>query len=417
MFAQLELSPLHCLAVALGLGLLVGMQREWADKQAAGIRTFPLITMLGTLSGLLAESYGGWAVAAGVLGLSAFFVISNAASIKADTAHPGITTEVAALVMFLVGAALAAGLVVPALAVGGAVAVLLQWKRPLHEFVGRIGESDLRAITRFVLIALVILPALPNQSYGPYGVLNPFEIWLVVVLIVGISLGAYVAYKLMGARGGAVLAGILGGLISSTATTVSYSRRARQLPDMGKLAAFVIVAASGTVFARVLLEIAVVAPETLDSLAPPILVMTGYMILIAVGMFFFTQGQMQQAEEPPPTADLTAAVVFGALYAAVLFGVAAAKEHLGDRGLYWVAAFSGLTDVDAITLSTAQMVKVAKVDPAAGWRLILVGTLANLVFKTGVLALLGGGTLLWRAGIPMLLALAGGGALLLSWPS
>ncbi len=417
MFAQVELSPLHCLAIAFGLGMLVGMQREWADKPAAGIRTFPLITVLGALSALLAERYGGWAVAAGVLGVSAFFVISNAAMIKAEAAHPGITTEVAALVMFLVGAALVAGLVVPALAVGGAVAVLLQWKRPLHEFVGKIGEADLRAITRFVLIALVILPALPNQSYGPYGVLNPFEIWLVVVLIVGISLSAYIVYKLIGTRAGTILAGVLGGLISSTATTVSYSRLSRRMPETGGLTAFVIVTASATVFARVLFEIAVVAPQVLATLAPPILVMTGYMVLLATGMFLFTRARLQPAEEPSSSADLTAAIVFGVLYAAVLFGVAAAKEHFGQHGLYVVAALSGLTDVDAITLSTAQMVKVAKIEADAGWRLILLGTLANLTFKVGVVAVLGGGRLLWRAGIPMLLALVGGGALLLFWPS
>jgi uncharacterized membrane protein (DUF4010 family) len=197
------------LLLALGLGLLIGLQREWSKSELAGVRTFPLISVFGTLTGILAERAGVWTVAAALLAVAALLIIGNLAGIRAGSADPGLTTEAAVLVMFAVGVAISQGLVGPAIVVTGAVAVLLQWKRQLHGFVARIEEAELRAVSRLVLIGLVILPALPNQDFGPYGVLNPFEIWLMVVLIVGISLAAYVAYRLFGARGGVLATGLV----------------------------------------------------------------------------------------------------------------------------------------------------------------------------------------------------------------
>ena len=188
------------LLLALALGLLVGLQREWGNNEIAGIRTFPLITVFGALSGVLTDRTGGWIVAAGLLVVGAMLVIGHLAGLRAGTADPGLTTEAAVLVMFAVGAGVFLGLVGPAIVVTGGVAVLLQWKRELHGFVQRIEEAELRAVSRLVLIVLVILPALPNRDFGPFGVLNPFEVWLMVVLIVGISLAAYVAYRLLGSR-------------------------------------------------------------------------------------------------------------------------------------------------------------------------------------------------------------------------
>src|SRR5208283_1016413 len=205
------------LALALGLGLLVGLQRERVQSPLAGIRTFALITVFGAVSSLLGLRFGGWIVAAGAGAVGGLLFIGNLIQPNAKEADPGLTTEVAALLMYAVGAYLVIGHDSVAIALGGAVALLLYFKGPMHAFVARIGDNDLRAIMQFVLVALVIWPVLPDQDYGPYAVLNPHLIWFMVVLMIGLSLAGYVAYKLFGEQVGAVLAGVLGGLISSTA--------------------------------------------------------------------------------------------------------------------------------------------------------------------------------------------------------
>jgi uncharacterized membrane protein (DUF4010 family) len=265
---------------------LVGLQRERVQSPLAGIRTFALITVLGTVCALLALTFGGWIVGLGAIALAAMLVVGNLAQGKAGEVEPGVTTEMAALLMYGVGAYLVVGHTAVAIAIGGGVALLLHWKVPMHAFVARIGEDDIRAIMRFVLVALVIYPVLPDQTYGPYGVLNPQQVWLMVVLFVGIGLGGYLAYKLFGQRSGAVLAGILGGLISSTATTVGCARRTRQGRESVPVAALMIMVASAAVFPRVLIEMAVVAPNTFWKAALPLGVMLGWMMLIAAGTCF-----------------------------------------------------------------------------------------------------------------------------------
>ena len=241
---RVDLIVLQQLAIAFGLGLLLGLQRERAESSIGGIRTFPLIAIFGTICAQLEKSFGGWVIAAGLLALVAIVIYSNFAKMKSGAIDPGMTTEVAALLLYGLGAYVVVGNMVIAVVVGGAMAVLLHFKKPLHELAGAIGEHDMRAIMQFVLLSLVILPVLPNQDLGPYGVWNPFQIWLMVVLIVGISLSGYIAYKILGARAGTLLAGILGGLISSTATTVSYARRTAENASLASLAAFVIMIAS-----------------------------------------------------------------------------------------------------------------------------------------------------------------------------
>ena len=405
------------LGIAIGLGLLVGLQREWVTSPIAGIRTFPMIAVLGVLSTLLAQELGGWVLASAVIGLAAFVVAGNIAKLQRGETDPGMTTAVATLVMFLVGAVIALGQTGLGVTAGGTVAVLLHWKRPLHEFVARVGESDLRAVIRLVLIALVILPVLPNQTYGPYQVLNPFRIWLMVVLIVGISLAAYVAYRIVGAKAGAVLGGTLGGLISSTATTVSFGRESRRNPQLSGMAAVVIMIASTVVFVRVIFEVWVVAPEFIGQIGPPLIGLAVLIALVAGGMYLVSRGQESEAM-PPDTApsDLRAAVVFGLLYAVILLAVAAATEHFGQAGLYVVAALSGLADMDALTLSTAELVRADRMTTETGWRLIVVAGMGNMVFKGAAVALIGDRRLFRKVAIGFALTLAASGLVLAFWP-
>lgn len=404
-------------ALALGLGLLVGLQRERVQSPLAGIRTFALITVLGAVCALLGQNFGGWVVAVGVAAVAALLVMGNVAKLNDEAIEPGLTTEFAALLMYGVGAYLVIGHTAVGIAVGGGVALLLQWKAPMHAFVARVGEADLRAIMQFVLIALVIWPVLPDQGYGPYEVLNPHEIWLMVVLIVGISLGGYVAYKLFGGQAGAILGGVLGGLISSTATTVSYARHSRQTPEETRLAALVILIASAVALLRVLVEIAVVASAALPVLGPPLAALLGWMALLAAGLYALVHGKIAHTPGQENPAELKPALVFGGLYAVVILGVAVARDYVGDTGLYAVAAISGLHDLDAITLSTARLVDLGQMEAGTGWRMILSAVLSNLIAKGLLAAVMGGHRLLSWLALPFSAALAGGIGLLLLWPS
>ena len=413
----MELAPIyHKLAIALGLGLLVGLQRERTNARLAGFRTFPLITLLGAVCGLLSESFGGWVVAAGLVGLIGLLIVGNLPANRSKEADPGLTSEVAMLVMFAVGALLVVSQTALAITIGGTVAVLLHLKPQMHSFASRIGDRDFKAVMQFVLISLVILPVLPNQFYGPYQVLNPFKIWMMVVLIVGISLGGYLIYKLLGPRAGTLAAGVLGGLISSTATTASYARQRSQSPGATALAAFVITCASAIVFARVLVLIGATAPGFLATASAPISAMLSTVGVLAVWFWSTTRHETTAmlAQENP--AELKPALIFAGLYALVLIGTAVARDYLGEGGLYAVAILSGLTDMDAITLSVSQLVSSEKISSDTGWRVILAAAMSNMVFKAAMVAVIGERRLTLRVAAAFAVALAVGGLLLARWP-
>ena len=409
-------STLEILAVAFGLGLLVGLQREKAASEIAGIRTFPLITLSGALLGLLAQSFGGWILAAGLFAISAMLVSS---SIIKQSKHydAGITTEVAALLMYGVGAYLTVGSMAIAIVIGGVVAVLLQMKEPLHDFVHKMGEHDILAVMRFSAIALVVLPILPDKTYGPFNVINPYDIWRMVVLIVGISLMGYVAYKVFKEKAGTLLAGLLGGLISSTATTVSYARNTKNSPESSSLAAIAIMLASTVSALRVTVAFSVVSPTAIQQLAPPLLTMFALMVVISAVIYFQRSGDSQTIPEPENPAELLGAIVFGGLYGVIILAVAATKEMMGDSGLYVIAMISGLTDVDAITLSTGRLVEQLRLEPATGWRLVLTAIMANLVFKAASVGVLGNRPLFYRVSLTFGISFIGGLMLLLFWPA
>jgi uncharacterized membrane protein (DUF4010 family) len=407
-------SPWTPLALSLGLGLLIGLQREWTKERLAGIRTFPLISLLGAL----AAQYGGestWLIAAGLLAVALLFAAGNLVD---DHEHPvdaGLTTEFAGLVMFTVGVICAEREFAVALAVTGVLLLLLHGKRRLHYWVQRVGERELSAVMRLALVGLVILPLLPNQAFDPWGVLNPFRVWLMVVLIVGLSLAGWLGYRLLGARTGALLTGVFGGLISSTATALSAARQADSQPAAAPSLAAVVLIASSVVFVRVLLEIGVVAPQDFAALAPPLVVML--VLMAAICRYSLRGAEGAQSTEPDDPAQLGSAIVFGLMYALVLVLLAWGREQLGDQGLYAMAVISGLTDMDAITLSIAELVRQQQLEADLGWRLILAGGLSNLGFKLGLVAVLGHRSLLLRLLPGFGLATAGGLALILLWPA
>ncbi|MCC6677553.1 MAG: MgtC/SapB family protein [Phycisphaerales bacterium] len=408
-------SDFTTLGISLGLGLLVGLQRERSKSLLAGIRTFPLVTLLGTLSAMLAEPLGIWFPAAALIGVMGLAVVGNLPR-PATEPPAGITTEAALLLMFAVGAQLVHGPIEIGITVAAVAALLLHIKAPLHAFVARLGDKDLRAIMQFVLIAMVILPILPDRSFGPFNVFNPRNIWLVVVLVVGMSLAGYVAFRLFGARAGAILGGVLGGLVSSTATTASYSRRVKDAPEHAGPAALVIVLATAVVYGRIIAEIAAVAPSTLWQIAPPILVMGGVAVVSALAFLWKSRRTSNHLPEPGNPSQLRSALYFAGLYSLVLLAVAAARTYLGHTGLYAVAGLSGLTDMDAITLSTARMADRGELNPILAGKLIIVAAMANLIFKAGIAATLGGARLFRTVAVLFALQIATAAGLLLFAP-
>lgn len=414
------------LAISLSLGALVGLQRERSDSVIAGLRTFPLITVLGTIAAALDQAAGahGWVMAAALLGIVLVLTATNLHRLREPEADFGMTTEVAILVMFVVGAYLVCGARVIAVAVGATVAALLQFKPELHGIAARLGDQDLRAIMTFVLITLVVLPVLPNTTYdvvAPLNVVNPFEIWLMVALMVGISLGGYLAYKFFGRNAGILLGGFLGGAVSSTATTLSYARRTRSAPGSAPLAGLVIMIASTVTFPRVLIEVAVVAPQHFAELAPPVVALMGGSVAAAIAAWLLVQHERSRVPEPKNPTELRFALVYGGLYAGILVALSAARTYLGGQGLYAIAMLSGMTDMDAITLSTARLVRAGTADGGldanVGWRLIVVAVMSNLVFKWLLAGAVGDARLRRQLGWLFAVPLLAGAAVLFCWPS
>lgn len=402
--------------IALGLGLLVGLQKERTTHPLAGLKTFGLASLLGAVAAMLSSTLGVWVLVAGLIGVLGVLGIGNAIQMREKDATPGQTTEVAMLVMYLIGALTVVGPRTAAIVLAGAVALLLHLREELKGWVARMSDQDVRAIMQFVVISLVILPVLPDRTMGPFDVLNPRNIWWMVVLIVGMNLAGYAAFRWMSDKGGTAVAGLLGGVVSSTATTFAYARNARSGDVTPHAAAIVIWLASAVVYLRILIEIGAVAPSFLPTAALPMLVMLGAFALTSILLWTKASDRPDAHIEPKNPTHLRTAIVFGALYAGILLAVAAAEAYLGSTGLYATAFLSGLTDIDAITLSTSRLVSSDRLDESVGWRLIVAASLSNLLFKFVVAWVLGGAKLARR------LAWVGGGitalgvGMILFWP-
>lgn len=369
---------------ALGLGLLVGLQRERAAAGFAGFRTFALVTLLGAVCSHLGGAAQFGLVVGGLVAMAALVAVANLIRARSPEYDPGLTTEAALLVMFMVGALAGVGERSLAVVVGATTAVLLHLRPQLHSLARRLGDADMHAIMQFVAVALVVLPVLPDATYGPFAVLNPRRMWWMVVLITGISLVSYVAFKLLGARGGTAAAGLLGGLISSTATTVTAAKRSKTEGGGSGPAALIILLASAVVFGRVLVLIGSVASNQFLAIAPPVAAMLAGVSALAAFAWWRNRRLAPPVAQAGNPTELKVALAFAVLYGAVLLATAAAKHWFGTSGLFAVAVLSGLTDMDAITLSTAQLSAAGEVDPKTAGRVILTAALANIVFKTGV---------------------------------
>ncbi len=402
------------ITLALGLGLLIGLEREWSDSGPVGLRTFALLSGAGVTAALLADRHGGLVLVAGIIAAAMLLMALSHPTKKAR--FKGATTTVAALVAFMVGAMAGSGLWLEAVLVSAATMLLLHWRDPLHHIVEQIGAQDFDIIARFTLITLVVLPVLPNRTFGPYDVFNPFQSWLFVVLIVGLNLAGYLLFRLYSKSAGLWLAGIIGGMISSTATTISYASMSKRQASIGPGAALVILVASAVVYGRVLLELSIVAPTLVRHAMAPMALYTAILLVIASLVHWrIGKTSMAMPEQENP-AQFGMAFGVAAVFVIVLFAVAITKQLLGDQAIYLVALISGLTDVDALTLSVGRHFAKSGFEADASWRAIFLATLANLTFKTAVACVLGSRQLRRVMLYTGLSALIAGGLLLYLWP-
>jgi len=388
----MESNPLELFqhfALAILLGALMGLERERSGARIAGMRTFPLISLLGAVCGFLAELSGSfWTVAAGFLGVTALTVTGNLMQARRRP-DPGITTEIAILVAFGVGALVHYRQSYLAVAIAFAATAILYFKPHLHAFSRKVEQRDIYAVFQFGLVTFIILPVLPNRSFGPFDAINLRHIWLMVVLISGISLAAYVVLKGVGRRWGGPVLGLLGGVVSSTATTLAFSRHARKNPDFSRTAAVVVILASAVLMVRVTVEVAVVYPPLLRQLGLPVLGML--LAGLAAGGVAWSQSRHEETMAPETSnpAELTGAIAFGLLYGLMLLAVSAAKHYLGAEGVYLISLISGLTDLDAITLSSARLVSTGILEPQQARTAIILAILANLAFKLAAVRIIG----------------------------
>ncbi len=409
----------YLLGVALSLGLLIGIERGWNEREAgegeriAGVRTYGLIGLFGGGSALLAETIGQWAFAASFLVLTALMLASYTVHHR-RSGDAGITSLVAALLTFVFGAMAVVGEEVAAAAFAVVTTILLGVKPALHRWVGTLEEKELRAGLKLLLISVVLLPVLPNQGYGPWDALNPYEIWWMVVLIASISFVGYFAMKLAGTGKGAVFTGLFAGLASSTALTLHFSRVARSSPNMAPVLAAGVLLACGTMFPRMVFVASVLNRELMQPLLIPAAVMA--VVVYGAALFFILrmrQGSQPAGETPMSNPlELKSAISFGALLAAVMLFGEALKKWFGDAGILALSAVSGVADVDAITLSLARM---SQEDLAVQLTVlgIVVAAAMNSVIKGGMTLVIGGKALGLRAGLPLF---GGAGAgLLAAW--
>lgn len=399
--------PYASLGLAVLAGLLIGLEREQSRPPAeekrpflGGIRTYPIIALIGAVSMML----GAPALVAAAVGLAVLLGLSYWRDAQAG--HAGITSESSALLAFFLGAFSVAREVLPQLSqrgvVVGSVAVvstlLLSGKTELRQFSSRLSRADVIATLKFLVVAVVALPVLPNEPLGPYGVLNPFNIGLMVTLIAGVGFVGYVSMRLWGAGRGMILTGAIGGLASSTAVTLSASAQARQSAALAPSSALAVIIASTVMYVRLLVVLFVADAALGRQLTVPLLAMGG--VGVAATLFLYRRGnhqpQASAAVKLENPFELSAALKFGALFVLVLIVSRWAQATFGTGGAYVTGVLAGSTDVDAISISMANLSKSGGMELDAAANTVMLAVASNTVVKAGMAGVLGGWTMAKR---------------------
>lgn len=402
------------LGAALALGLLLGLERERArepDATFGGVRTFALVTLLGALCAVVQSQLGMPALAAvAFAGLVALLVTSYVAT--SDRGHLGLTSEITALLAFLIGVLCGAGWITVAAMAAVASALLLTLKNWLHALARHVEPADVEALLTFAIITVVVLPLLPDRALGPppFDVLNPQRLWWMVVLIAGVDFVGYVLVKVLGGEHGLGLAGLLGGLVSSTAATLGLARRSRDAPDLARDLALSVLLAWTVMLVRIWILIFVAHPPLAQQLLGALGAMGVVSVVVCAVLWWRARPQERSSVAVGANPfELATALRFGAVYAVVLIAVRLAEQYLGDGGLYLAGALAGLTDTDAVALSMASLAASQPDALLAASRTVLIAVLANTLAKTGLCVALGAPGLR-RAIVPAALALVAAGA-------
>jgi len=401
------------LAVALAIGLLIGLERGWRSRgrgeglRVAGLRTYGLISLLGGLCALLAQQTALWFMGFGLLALTSVLLVAYSKSLNKFEDF-SITSLIASMITFMLGALTVFGYVTLASASAVVVTSLLGFKPILHRWMNTLEEHELYATLKLLLISVVVLPILPNQGFGPWEILNPYQLWWMVVLIAGVSYLGYFAIKIVGNRHGPVLTGALGGLVSSTAVTINLSRLAKQGPSSENALAAGILTACATMFLRTLLLSSLINPDLFQDMLPALAVMSGLTYLIAFLLWqktpvFMTDYDM--ALENP--FQLGMALKFGAFLLVVLLLSKLLNIYFGNMGAYFLAAASGIADVDPITLSMSRMAQQG-LDVKVAVDAILIAVSVNSAFKSLFALFIGGRAVGIRVAGTLLSAVAAG---------
>jgi len=356
-----ELENFKLLGIALAIGLLIGLERGWRTRdqdegmRVAGLRTYGMISLLGGLSGILAQQVNTYFMGFVFLGLTSVLLLAYSKSLDKFKDY-SITGTIASLITFTLGALTVFGHITLAAASAVILTSLLGFKPLLHGWLKKLEQHELHATLKLLLISVVILPILPNQNYGPWAAFNPYHIWWMVVLIAGISYLGYFAIKIVGNQHGPVLTGALGGLVSSTAVTLNLSKLSTQYPNMENVLAAGILTACATMFVRTLLLTSIMNPTLFGVLLPALLVMSIFTYFVA--FLLWKNGREFRATEQITLENpfqLGMALKFGAFLVVIMLLSNLLKIYFGDMGTYFLAATSGLADVDPITLSISEM--------------------------------------------------------------
>jgi len=394
--------------IALAIGFMIGLQREYAfrEKQRellAGERTFALMALVGALAAMIAELLESSVIFIGVILMVGIFT-AIAYFIDAWRGFVGLTTEVAILITVIIGALCYWDHLTLAAALGIITTVLLSVKIETDRLVSALTREDIYAALKFAVISLVILPVLPRESNlpPPFDVLSPFRIWLMVVFISGINFVGYLAIKFVGPVRGIGLTGLLGGLVSSTGVTLGFSERSKRENSLAKPFALAIMIAWTVMFARVLVEVGVLNLELLQLVWLPIAAAGVVGLLYCVYLHLSQRTTEKDTQEFSNPFDLVSAIKFGLLYALILVVARAAQLYFGDTGVYISSLLSGFADVDAITISLAQLSKAGTVSMTVAAQSIVIATIANTIAK-GTIVIIGGASVLKRSLLPGML--------------
>lgn len=405
---------IYAFLIAVLLGFLIGLERERKREVTgsifAGIRTFPLISLFGASCGVLSSLSSVWLMMVGLLSLSSLLVLAYWRS--SSGAKVGGTSEIAALLAFTLGALAGRGDYIVALAGAVLVTTVLSLRDELRLLSGAISRADLFAIVQFAAVSLVIFPLVPNENIGPWGVWNPRNIWLLVVLISGISFVGYVLSKLISTERSIGLSGFIGGIASSTAVTLAFAERSRKYPELSQMLAAGVLAATAVSVLRLAILIGVIQPRLMLVVLPSFLL---YFVVCALGgwlMFRSSHKPAIEAAKLDNPFELKTALSFAALFALVLLITKVAQVFLGDQGIFIASTLSGLTQLDAITLTLAQQSQTG-LDMTVATKALALALGANSLFKTGLGFSLASKGFAKALGISLIIAAIA--ALLLAW--